>query len=117
MKDAVVPFGKDEHLVAGLLQEPASPALPADRLSALGRAFTLQTVCRGQGEHQQGEHDMHPHGPGVVLRRMPQVPSGDLPSPSRLSAAAITPPFPRAQRVMRPSRRKRPSDIAVKIMT
>src|SRR3990167_7210072 len=47
---------------------------------------------------------------------MVQVPSGEAPSPSRLSRAAITPPILSAQRTVRPPRSKVPSDIAVKII-
>jgi len=63
MKDAVAVLSKDNHLVPHLLQEPKPPA---DRLTRGAFLLTLQPVRRGQGEQQQGEHDMDPHRSGQI---------------------------------------------------
>ena len=62
MKDAIVPLGKDDHLVAGLLQHLSTPTLPADGLPGGRLALTLQPIRGRQREQQQGEHDLHLHG-------------------------------------------------------
>ena len=53
MKDAVAILGQDNDVIAGLLQELATPALPTDRLVPRVGWRTRQTTRRRQGEQQQ----------------------------------------------------------------
>src|SRR6266850_4576503 len=73
-KDAVEPLGKDDDLVPVLLEELPAPALPPDRVCPGVVWLTPQAIGGSQGEHQQGEHDMHPDGALCFLRWMLQVP-------------------------------------------
>src|SRR2546426_712854 len=74
MKDAIAAFGKHDHLVPGLLQELAPPALPPDRFLAHGLLLTLEPIGGRQGKHDQGEDDVHPYRSLGFLRRRAQVP-------------------------------------------
>lgn len=85
MKDAIVPLFEHDHLVLGLVQRLAPPALPADIFGTPVFSFTLKPIGGGQGKHQQGEHHMHPHDPLVFLWGMAQVP----PLLGTLDAAAL----------------------------
>jgi hypothetical protein len=69
MKDPVVGPGNDDHHVSSLLQELAPPALPAHRLSAGVLWLTWPPIRCGQGEQQQGDHDVHAHRPRGFLGR------------------------------------------------
>jgi hypothetical protein len=74
MKEAISTLGKDDHLISGLLDDWAPPAQPTHGLAAHRLLFTLQAIRDGQGAHEQGEDDMHPHCPLGFLRRMLQLP-------------------------------------------
>jgi hypothetical protein len=74
MKDGIATLGKDDDVIAGLLQELATPAFPTDRLVPRVGLRTLQTIRRRQGEHQQGKQHVDAHGPRGFLRRMFQTP-------------------------------------------
>src|SRR5262249_48489036 len=91
LEDAVDLLGKDHHLIAALLEELAPPARPASRLLSPCRLLPRQPVRRGQGEHQEGEHAMAPHGSPRFLRWMAQVPQrlGFLEAAVRHAAAGI----------------------------
>jgi hypothetical protein len=52
----------------------APPALPTDGLSSRFHLLALQPIRRGQGEHQQGKHNVHAHRPHGFLGRMRQTP-------------------------------------------
>jgi hypothetical protein len=73
-KDAVIALGEDDHLLPGLLLELAPPALPADGLSPTLLLLARPPGRRRQGEHQQGQQDVHPHGPRGFLGRTFQTP-------------------------------------------
>ena len=73
-KDAVAAVSKDDHLVPVLLDELPAPALPPDWVLPGVGLFTLQAIGGRQGEHQQGDHHVHPYGSPRFLRRMLQVP-------------------------------------------
>ena len=74
MEDAIIALGKHDHLVPGLLEELAPPALPTHGLPAGGLLFTPQPIRRGQRKHEPREQHMHPYRPFSFLRRMAQVP-------------------------------------------
>jgi hypothetical protein len=74
MKDAVGAFGKDDDQIPRVPEEPAAPALPADGFSPGFLLLTLQPVRGGQGEQQQGEHDVHAYRPGSFLGWTLQTP-------------------------------------------
>jgi hypothetical protein len=73
-EDAVDAPGKDDDLVPSLPQELAPPAMPALRLGSCLCLLALPPRGRGEGEHQQGERDMHPHRPCRLLLRTVQTP-------------------------------------------
>jgi hypothetical protein len=60
--------------IPGLLEELATPALPADWLAPCGVLITWQPIDRGQHEHQPREDHMHPHGVCMCLRGMARRP-------------------------------------------
>jgi hypothetical protein len=57
----------------GLLQELASPALPADVPACGGLALIRPPIRGGQGDQQQGEDHEDPHRLFVFLRGMAQL--------------------------------------------
>src|SRR5215510_7683728 len=76
MNDAIVPLGQDNHLVAGLLKHLSAPTVPADGLPGGRLALTRQPIGGRQRAQQQGEQDMHAHGPCVVLGGWPNSHGG-----------------------------------------
>jgi hypothetical protein len=96
MKDAIDAFGQDDHLVSGLLAPLAASALPAAGCAPFCLLFTPPPVRSGQGKHEQGEHVVHPHGPGRLLRWMAQLPFalGHIPTqPLRQVRRDLVPPL------------------------
>jgi hypothetical protein len=61
---------KYEDRVPSLAEELV---LPAHRLSPSSSLRTLEPVRGGEGEHEQGEHPLHPHRPVGFLRLMAQL--------------------------------------------
>ena len=60
MKHAIITLGKHDDQVPGLLEELATPALPADWLAPCGFWLTREPIGREQREHQPREDHMHP---------------------------------------------------------
>jgi hypothetical protein len=73
MKNPISALCKHNHLLPRLLQELAAPVLPAHRLPTHSLALALQPIVGGQGKHQQGEQDTHPHRSLGYLQGMAQV--------------------------------------------
>ncbi len=74
MKDAVSPLGKDDDLIPRLPEDLAPPALPLRRLTLCVGLLTLPTIGGRHRKQQQGEYDVHAHGPRRFLGRMLQTP-------------------------------------------
>jgi hypothetical protein len=78
MPDAIVALSPHDHLVAGLLQELAPPALPAEGCRSALLGLTRPPVRPRQGPHQPGQQDVHaPRACGVL--------GGMLHTPRRLA--------------------------------
>jgi hypothetical protein len=74
MKNAVVVLGKDDAQIPRVLEKLAALALPDDGFSPGVLLLTLAPIGGRQGEHQQGEQDVHAHRACRVLGRMLQTP-------------------------------------------
>jgi hypothetical protein len=68
-------LGKDDDVIASLFQALAAAALPADWPFPEVGLLTLQAVRGRQGEHQQGEQDVHTQTD--LHRCNPYKPPGD----------------------------------------